>query len=51
MSPLQRRSLLLFGCTGLAVGVVFNVVFGTAPWDPGGLLGGAISGLLLYASS
>lgn len=45
------RAALLFGGVGLVAGVIFNVVFGSPPWDAGGLLGGAISGLLLLASS
>lgn len=49
--PAKYRVLLVFSVAGLAAGVVFNLTFGAAPWEFGGLVGGLLSGILLAVGS
>lgn len=45
------RNLLRLAASGLVVGILFNLAFGAAPWQPGGLAGGLIAGILIHAVS
>jgi hypothetical protein len=45
------RNLLRLAVSGLVVGILFNLAFGAAPWQPGGLAGGLIAGILIHAVS
>jgi len=45
------RNLLRLAAAGLVVGILFNLAFGAAPWQPDGLTGGLLAGILIHAVS
>ena len=45
------RAMLRIVGAGMLAGCLFNLAFGAAVWDTGGLLGGGVSGLLAYLIS
>lgn len=45
------RNLLRLAAAGLAVGILFNLAFGAVPWQPDGLAGGLLAGILIHAVS
>lgn len=46
-----RRNLLRLTASGLVVGILFNLAFGAAPWQPDGLAGGLVAGILIHVVS
>ncbi len=46
-----HRGLIVMTIAGGIAGAGFNLAFGSAPWNFEGILGGLLSGLLVYLVS
>lgn len=51
INKLDIKALFWIMGVGIMAGSLFNLALGAALWNVGGLLGGAVSGLLVYLTS
>ena len=49
--PKTRTGLIWMVAFGMVAGVCFNLAFGSVLWNAEGILGGLITGVLIYAIS